>query len=495
MRFDEVFSAIVLLYISPLKSNLESPYVLNHFAGMLDDVNFCHDILVQVSRSFAAVILQLPAVLLVDVLVFYLVLRALDTIEDDTTAFASSEEKIDRLRSFHKNALAKPDWTMDGVGQGDERRLLQEFPRVHRVFATLPEASRRIITDITQRMASGMAEFVEKDLGQGTTDLDQYNRYCHFVAGLVGEGLSRLFWACGLEQSSFGGGGGSTGTSSELLYLSDQMGLFLQKTNIIRDYLEDYVDKRAFWPQTIWKKYTPTQELGYFTDQSDPEVRTRALQCLNELVTDALELVPDCMVYMSKLQCQEIFRFCAIPQVMAIATLDKCYANSDVFTGVVKIRKGLSCKLITRTNDLAQVHETFYDFSKSIGRKALAQHKAGVVDPNYSRTLRACASICDLTWEAARRQKQVRLARNAIGALVLVLPLVVCLFMADNDSSLSLPSILSSCLTTPNKGMIQVGLAVAAGLLYACGPWWSSPSMSSTIGLKRAEQLEKKQAA
>ena len=29
--------------------------------------------------------------------------------------------------------------------------------------------------------------------------------------------------------------------------LANSMGLFLQKTNIIRDYLEDYVDGRAFW--------------------------------------------------------------------------------------------------------------------------------------------------------------------------------------------------------------------------------------------------------
>lgn len=42
------------------------------------------------------------------------------------------------------------------------------------------------------------------------------------------------------------------------------MGLFLQKTNIIRDYLEDYVDGRAFWPQDIWKKYAKTGQLGEF---------------------------------------------------------------------------------------------------------------------------------------------------------------------------------------------------------------------------------------
>ena len=35
------------------------------------------------------------------------------------------------------------------------------------------------------------------------------------------------------------------------LGLANSMGLFLQKTNIIRDYLEDYVDGRAFWPQEV----------------------------------------------------------------------------------------------------------------------------------------------------------------------------------------------------------------------------------------------------
>jgi len=39
------------------------------------------------------------------------------------------------------------------------------------------------------------------------------------------------------------------------LKLADDMGLFLQKTNIIRDYLEDLVEGRAFWPREIWSQY------------------------------------------------------------------------------------------------------------------------------------------------------------------------------------------------------------------------------------------------
>jgi len=268
-HLDEVFAAFYFLKVKPLKSNLETAFIKENFDP--DDLAFCDDILVKVSRSFAAVIRQLPSSMLVDILIFYLVLRALDTIEDDTTAFESHEIKIKHLSNFRKTALGDPEWTMDGVGEGDEKMLLQNFDKCHRVYAKLSEKSQTVIADITQRMADGMAEFVGKDLGQGTVDVEQYNRYCHFVAGLVGEGLSRLFAASGLEKQSFAGE----------LFLSDQMGLFLQKTNIIRDYLEDYVDHRAFWPQTIWKKYSKTGGLGYFTRQEDEEVRERSLQCLN----------------------------------------------------------------------------------------------------------------------------------------------------------------------------------------------------------------------
>ena len=49
----------------------------------------------EVSRSFASVIRQLPAGLTTDVLIFYLVLRGLDTVEDDMEAFKGREgEKV-----------------------------------------------------------------------------------------------------------------------------------------------------------------------------------------------------------------------------------------------------------------------------------------------------------------------------------------------------------------------------------------------------------------
>jgi len=388
LHLDEIWSAVTLLKFNPLKSNLNSKYVTKTYNK--EDLEFCDEILGKVSRSFAAVIRQLPPQLMVDIMIFYLVLRALDTVEDDMTAFESNDVKVAHLLKFHETALADPTWQMDGVGEADEKRLLQNFDKCHRVYAALKPQSQSIIADITVRMATGMAEFVDKDLGQGTVDVAQYNRYCHFVAGLVGEGLSRLFHASNLESSVL----------VKELHLSDQMGLFLQKTNIIRDYLEDYVDGRAFWPQTIWKKYSKSGDLGYFADQSKAENREASRLCLNELVTDALELVPDCLTYLSKLSCPEIFRFCAIPQVMAIATLNSLYNNLDVFTGVVKIRKGMACKLVLNSGNMNEVHSSFNAFAKSIEKKANVAKASGIKDELHDRTMKACKVIIELTDEA-----------------------------------------------------------------------------------------------
>ena len=446
LHLDEVWSAITLLYLQPLESNLESDAIKKTFNS--SDLAFCDDILCKVSRSFAAVIRQLPEEMLVDVLIFYLVLRALDTIEDDMTFFDTTEEKVKVLLSFHKTALVDPKWTMMGCGEGDERRLLEEFPKCHSVYAALPEASRRVISDITLRMATGMAEFVDKDLGQGTADVGQYNRYCHFVAGLVGEGLSRLFSVSGLEQPSLAGE----------LHLSDQMGLFLQKTNIIRDYLEDYVDGRAFWPQTVWKKYSKSGDLGYFANPTTDEAKAAGLNCLNDLVTNALELAPDCLSYLSKLRCAEVFRFCAIPQVMAIATLEKCYHNEDVFTGVVKNRKGMSCQLINDTTDIFGVHGIFNRFAKSIISKAgKMRNKGGFNDPSYGRTIKACQTIIELTQiEAKEAATNASLANGTVIAASCAAAAASCLAHRGPSSNSSSLALTATTVTMASYGIFSL---------------------------------------
>jgi len=78
-------------------------------------------------------------------------------------------------------------------------------------------------------------------------------QYCHYVAGLVGIGLSRLFSVSTLEDASVGSN----------TKLANSMGLFLQKTNIIRDYLEDVKLGRHFWPRQVTTRQISSTELLY----------------------------------------------------------------------------------------------------------------------------------------------------------------------------------------------------------------------------------------
>lgn len=374
MRVDEVFAAVWFKFGASMPNKVTSKD---------ESMVFCDDILGKVSRSFAAVIRQLPKGMCADILIFYLVLRALDTIEDDMEAFKGREaEKMQHLVTFHE-VIGKEGWHMEGVGAGDEKLLLEKYFHCVTVFNTLSPASQEVIKDITKRMGEGMAYFAEIDLGQGTVTLDDYYLYCHYVAGLVGEGLSRLFTCCGYESQA---------VADVSKTLANTMGLFLQKTNIIRDYLEDYVDGRAFWPQEIWKKYSKTGELGEFAKPGNTQ---RAVFCLNDLVTDALECVPECIQYMNLLKTEEVFRFCAIPQVMAIATLSELYNNPDVFTGVVKIRKGTAAKLILDTKTMDGLYKWFYIFARDIKSRIPAN------DPTADATRAICDVIMELTEERA----------------------------------------------------------------------------------------------
>jgi len=310
-----------------------------------EDSKYCTFILNKVSRSFAGVIAQLPNELRESVCVFYLALRALDTIEDemDLSRFNSylpsnetkgnsaslRETKIRLMKEFSRRLEGKEKTNLKGIGEAFERDLLEHFDRVVRVFKSLPKKYRDVILNITERMSRGMARYVGRDLRNGTTHTRDYNRYCEIVAGYVGEGLSELWVASGLESSN-------VLKDREAIYA---MGLFLQKTNIIRDYLEDLTEGRTFWPKEIWSHYA--SDLSKLRDEDLNG------KCVNHMVADALLLLPACLRYLNSLKTDSIFRFCAIPQLMAIATLSHVQKhNKLVYQGVLKIPKTKAAWLI-----------------------------------------------------------------------------------------------------------------------------------------------------
>lgn len=173
-----------------------------------------------------------------------------------------------------------------------------------------------------------MADYAHKAATTGSIyigTITEYDLYCHYVAGLVGEGLTAIWSASGKEAPWL----------REELELSNSMGLLLQKTNIIRDFREDTEERRHFWPREIWGKYG-FNELSELYEKDNLD---RATWTQSEMILDALRHACDALDYLRLLKNQTVFVFCAIPACMAMATLALCFMNADMFQRNIKIRK------------------------------------------------------------------------------------------------------------------------------------------------------------
>ncbi|XP_031383576.1 squalene synthase 2-like [Punica granatum] len=329
---------------------------------------FCYTMLRRVTSKFAVSLLQLgPEHRNAVRMIFYLVLRALDTIEDDMSL--SSEVKTPILEDFHEHIYDR-DWHFS-CGSSDCRVLMDQFHLVRQAFLELDKSHQEMIKDVTERMGAGMAKFIDKEI----ETIDDLNEYGYYVAGLPLHGMLKMFVVPGLEDSD-----------AEYGRLSNSMGLFIMKANCIRDFLED-IDEiprpRKFWPREIWSKYVNRLE-----DLKYEENSVEAVRCLNEMITSSLVHVEDCFKYLSVVKdVPALFRLFALRQVMAIGALALCYNNIDVFRFGVKQRRGLIAKLTERTRTMSDVYGVFFEFC------SLMKSKVDRHDPNATETVRRLDDI------------------------------------------------------------------------------------------------------
>lgn len=321
---------------------------------------------------------ELHSELSLPVCIFYLILRGLDTIEDDTSIPLEVKEPL--LRDF-KDYLDKDGWNYTGNRPEErDRELLVQFDNVIAEFKKMKPAYGAIVRDVTERMGNGMADHARKAASGiiGIHSVADYDLYCWYVAGLVGEGLTRLFVGADLAE---------TALIDQGLY--KPMGLFLQKTNIIRDIREDRDDGRRFWPEDIWSKHVVN-----FDELFEPENQGLAMSCSSEMILDALQHVTDCLSYLAGLREQSVFNFCAIPQCMAIATLELCFCNLRLFDRRLKIDKGDALRLVVEASQ--GMESVCYVFCRHVGR---IQKKIRPGDPCYLRVRTVCEEVCFLGLE------------------------------------------------------------------------------------------------
>lgn len=327
----------------------------NQMKEIEENWEFCFESLKNVSRSFNIVIKQLDEETMKVVCIYYLVLRGLDTIEDDMSI--PIENKKQMLLNFH-NDIENVDYSIECGDKPEYRNLMKNFYKVNRTYKQLHSKYRDVIKNTTHEMAKGMVEFLDKS-SMDTTE--EYDSYCHYVAGLVGIGLSQIFTLSGLEFNDL--------TKHE--NLSNSMGLFLQKTNIIRDIKEDYDEKRYWWPKDIVTKHFSCMDdiFSNRAETGETTITTNHISLLNDMIMNALQYIPDSIEYLSLVKNNSNFKFCAIPQVVAVQTLVTLFHNPNVFKKTEKLNKTTLAQIFMNVNDMNSILQFYIDAVEKIEKK------------------------------------------------------------------------------------------------------------------------------
>ncbi|XP_051138043.1 squalene synthase 8-like isoform X2 [Andrographis paniculata] len=299
--------------------------------------------------------------------IYALVLRALDTIEDDSTI--ATEVKVPILQTFHRRIRDGNFHFSNGAKY--YKALMENFHHVTTAFLELDCRFQEVIEDITMKMGAGMAKFICKEINT----IDDYDEYCHYPVGLCMIGASKMYSV-------------SRGKSLASEDLSNAMGLFFQKVDTIKDYPDDInmmPNPRMLWPRQIWGKYVDKLE-----DLKNEDNSAKALLCLNEMVTNALTHVEDSLKYLSTLPDPAIFRGIAIFKVIEFGTLALCYNNIEVFRSGVGLRPGLAAKIFYNTSSMSDVYEAVHDFSFILESKISDNNPNDKVTRSLIDTIKKC---------------------------------------------------------------------------------------------------------
>lgn len=112
------------------------------------------------------------------------------------------------------------------------------------------------------------------------------------------------------------------------------------------------------------------------------------------MVLNALKHADECLFYMAGIKEQSVFNFVAIPQTMAIATLDLVFQNPKIFNSHLKITKGDACHLMSQsTQNLRLVCDVFKKYARRIA------HKNDPRDPHY---LEISMALGKVSWALLR---------------------------------------------------------------------------------------------
>ena len=214
------------------------------------DLAYQTEILQGVSRTFALTIPRLPGELRDVVGNAYLLCRITDTIEDEPAlsvaqkqAFSERFVEIVADREKAEPFARELGALLSSSTTASEHDLIANTDRVIRVARTFNAVQRSALERCVRVMSRGMTEFQQSATLDGLSDLAHLDRYCYYVAGVVGEMLTELFCDYSAEIGE---------RRTDLLALSISFAQGLQMTNILKDMWDDRRRGACWLPRDIF---------------------------------------------------------------------------------------------------------------------------------------------------------------------------------------------------------------------------------------------------
>ena len=220
----------------------------------LSDLEYQNYILQGVSRTFALTIPELPENLRDIVGNGYLLCRIADTIEDDANITIDDKKQLASqfIELCENTRLDSKDFVqsflprLSSTTPAAEVNLIENTARVLQLLRSFSTNQQAILARCVRTMLEGMIYFQTNASTQGLADLNEMNRYCYHVAGVVGEMLTELY--CDYSETI-------AAQRETLLPLSVSFGQGLQMTNILKDIWVDYQRGMCWLPQDIFARY------------------------------------------------------------------------------------------------------------------------------------------------------------------------------------------------------------------------------------------------
>ena len=294
------------------------------------DLEWCHDAVQGVSRTFAITVDVLEEPMSSYICVGYLLCRVADTIEDAERIPPAEQSRLLRLydRTLDPEdeydvgafADAVAPYLPDPDDRSEDWAVVAEAPRVVRTFERFAPDVREAIAPPVRELTGGMAMFVERYEDTGGLRIqsrEELEEYCYYAAGTVGNLITNLVTRGDVDSER----------RSRLYERAEEFGLLLQLVNIAKDVHDDYEAENNVYLPAEWLDDEGVPQDGVIA----PENRGGATTVVRRTANHARKFLDPAQTYLEHVPTTDgnTLAAWAIPFLLSVGTLRELVARPE----------------------------------------------------------------------------------------------------------------------------------------------------------------------